>query len=83
MKRLIIPILIAIALTAAASAQIPNSNYPMVPYANPAGPSVSGGLTGPMIPGNIGGEAPPPPTCSNSLDFSDGCNSQYLSVMRF
>jgi len=24
----------------------------------------------------------PPPACSNALDFSDGCNSQYLGMMR-
>lgn len=29
------------------------------------------------------GTGTPPPVCSNSLDFTDGCNSQYLSVMRF
>lgn len=23
----------------------------------------------------------PPPSCSNSLDFSDGCNSQYVPVL--
>lgn len=22
-----------------------------------------------------------PPTCSNSLDFSDGCNTQYLGLV--
>lgn len=23
----------------------------------------------------------PPPACSNSLDFSDGCNSQYIGAI--
>ena len=23
----------------------------------------------------------PPPVCSNSLDFSDSCNSQYITVI--
>ena len=28
----------------------------------------------------IGRSAPPPPTCSYSLDFRYGCNSQYLGL---
>jgi hypothetical protein len=29
-----------------------------------------------------GGGSSPPATCGNALDFSDGCNSQYLGMMR-
>lgn len=36
-------------------------------------------LTGP----SICGTAPPPASCSNSLDFSDACNSQYVTVIHF
>lgn len=25
--------------------------------------------------------ASPPPVCSNSLDFTDSCNSQYITVI--
>jgi len=28
-----------------------------------------------------GGGSPAPPTCSNKLDFSQACNSQYLGFM--
>lgn len=83
MIRIVIIAVLVIASIAAADAQISTLNMPMVPYANPTGPMMNGGLGGPMIPGNTGGAAPPPPTCSNSLDFSDGCNSQYLGYMRF
>lgn len=31
---------------------------------------------------NTGGGNPVPPSCSNSLDFSDQCNSQYLSLFK-
>lgn len=27
------------------------------------------------------GTVVPPPACSNSLDFSDGCNSQYIGAL--
>jgi hypothetical protein len=28
----------------------------------------------------FGGTSPPPPTCSNELDFSQACNSQYAGL---
>lgn len=34
---------------------------------------------GPIISGIPG--TPVPPACSNTLDFSDACNSQYLGVV--
>ena len=36
---------------------------------------------GPMIPGNVGAGPPPPPTCSNTLDFTQACNSQYFGAI--
>lgn len=43
-------------------------------------PNLQGGLNGPGIQsGGSGGN--PPPACSNSLDFSDACNSQYIGVL--
>lgn len=32
--------------------------------------------------GGMGSGGGTPVTCSNSLDFSDGCNSQYLSLFK-
>lgn len=38
-----------------------------------------GGIgTGPGFGPSAGGGITPPAGCSNRLDFSDGCNSQYL-----
>ena len=31
-------------------------------------------------PGYVLGSIPPPPVCSNKLDFSAACNSQYLAM---
>ena len=35
-----------------------------------------------MSNGGMGGNgrAPAPPTCSNSLDFTQACNSQYVGI---
>jgi hypothetical protein len=33
-----------------------------------------------IIAGTVG-SAPSPPSCTNSLDFSQACNSQYMPVM--
>lgn len=30
---------------------------------------------------SVCGSAPPPASCSNSLDFSDACNSQYIGAL--
>lgn len=30
---------------------------------------------------SVCGSAPSPPTCSNSLDFTDACNSQYIPTL--
>lgn len=54
---------------AAAFAQIPNSNAPMLPYFAPLGPMQSGGLGGPMIPGTVTNAAPP---ISGKLLLADG-----------
>jgi len=64
---------------AAAFAQL-GQPMPMIPYSQPAGSMLN--LGGPMIPGNAGGgSGPPPVTCSNSLDFTKACNSQYIGVI--
>lgn len=71
-------ILIAVVLlgfAAIAAAQ----QMPIVPYAQPPGAMLPG-FGGPMVPPSGGGTFPPPPTCSNSLDFSDPCNSQYSGI---
>lgn len=34
-----------------------------------------GAMPGAGVPG------PPPPACSNELDFTDACNSQYVPVL--
>lgn len=41
------------------------------------------GFTGRMpITGGIGsGSGPPPPVCSDALDFSEACNSQYIPTL--
>ena len=73
MKReLAIAILLAALGAAAALAS------PMIPTSQPPGPMMPA-LGGPMIPGFASGGAPPP-TCSNALDFTKACNSQYVGV---
>ena len=52
---------------------------PMIPTSQPPGPMMPA-LGGPIIPGFVSGGAPPPPTCSNALDFTKACNSQYVGV---
>jgi hypothetical protein len=52
---------------------------PMIPYPTAGAPMV--GLGGPMVPGTTGGVFPPPPACSNSLDFTQSCNSQYIGAI--
>ena len=49
---------------------------PMIPFTQPGGSMTGPG--GPMIPGNVGGGGPP--ACSNSLDFTQACNSQYIGA---
>lgn len=61
---------------------------PMIPF----GGGVGGGDMvpgyGPLVPGNglmvpntfTGGSFPPPPVCSNKLDFTQACNSQYVGI---
>jgi hypothetical protein len=34
-----------------------------------------------LMPGVVIGGGSPPPTCSNVLDFSQACNSQYINVV--
>jgi len=74
MIRIVIAAIIIALATAALARQMP-----MIPYSQPSGSML--GLGGPMIPGNIGGGSPPPPTCSNKLDFTQACNSQYVSLL--
>lgn len=50
------------------------SATPMVPY------STAPRITGPMVPNVAGGSFPPPPTCSDKLDFTQACNSQYVGI---
>ena len=52
---------------------------PMIPYPTAGAPMV--GLGGPMVPGTTGGTFPPPPTCSDVLDFTQACNSQYIGAI--
>lgn len=49
----------------------------LVPVAATAGTLL---LMGVGLPTTGGG---PPPVCSNSLDFSDSCNSQYFIAVGF
>jgi hypothetical protein len=36
----------------------------------------------PMVPiFGTGGSTPPPPTCSNEMDFSQACNSMYIGAL--
>lgn len=39
-----------------------------------------GGAVGFGIVAGTVGSAPPPPVCSNRLDFSQACNSQYMGI---
>ena len=71
--------LVAIAVALALSAAWAQT-YPMGPYKLPFGPMQPGGVGGPMIPGNVAGSAPPV-SCSNSLDLSKACNSQYIGTL--
>ena len=84
MKRLALALAVVLSLAGlgAAYAQF-GGGQTGIPGAGPqigptGGPQVPG--SGPMIPPTGGGGyvPPVPPTCSNSLDFSDPCNSQYL-----
>jgi hypothetical protein len=43
------------------------------------GAGLSGGLGNPGIAN--GGSGGNPPSCSNSLDFTKACNSQYITVI--
>jgi hypothetical protein len=53
----------------------------------PLGPSgffnapVGPGSQLPIGPGLAPSGSPPPPTCTNSLNFAQACNSQYVSVL--
>lgn len=58
-----------LALMLAAAAQAP-------PQGIPIGPGFVGFPLGPGTSMTAGGG--PPPSCSNKLDFSQACNSQYL-----
>ena len=40
---------------------------------------LGGGIGFGIVAGTVGA-APPPPTCSNSLNFSQACNSQYVGL---
>lgn len=79
-------VLLAVAVTIATFAGVSHAQSPMIPQTiGPQGPHSAV----PMIPNagsamipNGPGAVVPPPTCSNSLDFTDGCNSQYLGMMR-
>jgi hypothetical protein len=51
---------------------------PMIPYPTAGAPMV--GIGGPMVPGTTGGTFPPP-SCSNKLDFTQACNSQYIGAI--
>lgn len=73
-------------LVIATFAGVSHAGNPMVPF--PVGP-VGTGVIAPMLPNesgamvpNVPGSSAPPVTCSNALDFTDGCNSQYLGMMR-
>ena len=54
-------------------------NAPMTPGASD-GLMAPGHVVGPMTP-NKAGSGGPGPSCSNSLDFSQACNSQYLGAI--
>jgi hypothetical protein len=47
--------------------------------------ATSSAIAGTILLMNIGTGAPgggtPPPPCSNSLDFTEACNSQYITVI--
>lgn len=72
MRASFVLLLLALAAAAPAMADI-NFNYPMVPYANPRGPSINAGPGGPMIPNSQGTPTPPPVGCVGVADFGDGC----------
>lgn len=80
MKILAVTVAILLALAGVALAFAP---MPMVPYGAetiPEGPGVPNALL-PMVPNAAGGGSfPPPPICSNKLDFSQACNSQYVGI---
>ena len=50
---------------------------PMIPYTNPSGPMLPGGITGPMVPNVASGSGPPPSCTQGKLDFSGDCNTVY------
>jgi hypothetical protein len=78
MKILAATIIALLAIIGTASAVGP---LPMVPYGAetiPGGASVPNALLMGVPNAAGGGNFPPPPTCSNQLDFSQACNSQYL-----
>lgn len=79
MTRIACAVLALVMLVASAIAQAPPRDFyqPMIPGG--LDPIIPGGIGGPMIPG--GGPASPPAVCGNDLDFSQSCNSQYISVM--
>lgn len=75
LNRILLVTAATLLLTSGARAQLPNAN---------------GTMTAPMLPGNgqmIPGNWPmipiksTPAGCSNALDFSSACNSQYLGAM--
>jgi len=73
---MIVLILFAVAGSLSASA-----DAPMVPYGGaptPGGPMVPGTWL-PMVPGPVSGGPVNP--CSNKLDFSQACNSQYVAAV--
>lgn len=73
MIKIVTIVMLAVA-AGTALAQTTLSNPPMVPYTLPLGPGMTGGLGGPMIPGNVGAITPPPPLdCNGVADFGDGC----------
>ncbi len=76
--------LIAATVLATVSLAFAQHFAPMVPQSAPLvdpgyGPMTPGAL-GPMIPPVTGNYVPPPP-CSNKLDFTQACNSQYAGAI--
>ena len=55
---------------------------PMVPFSSSSGigPNLPNSMS-PMIPNATGNGFPPPPVCSNELDFTQACNSQYIGAI--